>query len=96
MSTTLEQIKSHEEVPNLNGSYCSKINFTFFCQTATKKVKYINDSKLTFQLFNQDMSVLIQFIFYSFSQTFCRIIVLILQSADYLYLTFKCIFLKKN
>ena len=37
MSTTLEQIKSHEEVPNLNGSYCSKINFTFFVKQRQKQ-----------------------------------------------------------
>ena len=25
--------KTHEEVPNFNGSYCSQTNFTFFDQT---------------------------------------------------------------
>ena len=31
--------KTHEEVPNLNGSYCSQKNFTFFDQTVTKILK---------------------------------------------------------
>ena len=31
--------KTHEEVSNLNGSYCSQKNFTFFDQTVTKILK---------------------------------------------------------
>ena len=35
--------KTHEEVPNLNWSYCSQKKLTFFDQTVTKILNDIND-----------------------------------------------------